>query len=502
VQTDELEQILRDLPGHGTLIKDRKYRQVWRFEVGGSAYYLKFYPRGHAWMSRDGWRRRFRGSPAAREFQRLQWLQKAKIPSPRAIAYLAGYTLAGRKGDAVILKAIEPAVPLDELLNAEALAGVVNTRRRRRLVNQLIEIVRAVGAAGFGHTDLHLGNFLVQDDQLYLIDAYELHRGGLRTADVMMLGASVSRFATRADIVRGWRALAGEAPLPRSNPLANAVYARQVARAAGGNRYVGRGVIAGWRAVYFRHTKFPRRWSIVSRLEVTEADWQAALPPLLEAIQARSLPALKQSASADVYDTTLRLGGVDVPVIVKVPHRRYAYRHLTELGRGSRSHRAWKKAWHLVARDLPTAWPIAYFEQGALGYVSRSFIVFEKVPGPTLWKVDLEGLTPRSRDALFRRTGRLLRQIEQFGFSHFDAKASNWIVRPDEKVGPMPVLIDVDGIRRRHWPALGIQRLLRSLLDRKQYSPDDSRALCEGYAPHMPLPTPEAPTKPEDKNEE
>ncbi|HEX8910991.1 MAG TPA: lipopolysaccharide kinase InaA family protein, partial [Humisphaera sp.] len=136
----QLEQILRDLPSRGTLIKDRGYRQVWRFELSGSGYYLKFYPRGSAWLSRDGWRRRFRGSPARREYERLVWLQKAKVPAPRAIAQLVGFTLNGVKGDAVILKAIEPAVPLDRLLNDQALAGQHPPGLRRRLADQVIEL--------------------------------------------------------------------------------------------------------------------------------------------------------------------------------------------------------------------------------------------------------------------------------------------------------------------------------------------------------------------------
>ena len=69
--------------------------------------------------------------------------------------------------------------------------------------------------------------------------------------------------------------------------------------------------------------------------------------------------------------------------------------------------------------------------------------------------------TAAATNLLFRRTGHVLRAIEKFGFSHFDAKASNWIVFADEKVGPTPVLIDVDGIRRRNWVALGVHRLLK-----------------------------------------
>ncbi|CAA9433894.1 MAG: hypothetical protein AVDCRST_MAG64-3688, partial [uncultured Phycisphaerae bacterium] len=84
MSTTLLENTLRDLPRVGTLVKDRGYRQVWRFAFDGKAYYLKFYPRGQRFRSRDWWRRKLRGSPAGNEFQRLQALQKAKVPAPRA----------------------------------------------------------------------------------------------------------------------------------------------------------------------------------------------------------------------------------------------------------------------------------------------------------------------------------------------------------------------------------------------------------------------------------
>ena len=70
----ELEQALRDLPRVGKLVKDRAYRQVWRFECAGKPYYLKFYPRGRL---RDRFYRLVRGSKALLEFHRLQLLQKA-----------------------------------------------------------------------------------------------------------------------------------------------------------------------------------------------------------------------------------------------------------------------------------------------------------------------------------------------------------------------------------------------------------------------------------------
>jgi hypothetical protein len=124
-----------------------------------------------------------------------------------------------------------------------------------------------------------------------------------------------------------------------------------------------------------------------------------------------------------------------------------------------------------------------------------------------LAKADLDAIPPARRDMLFRRTGRLLRKIESLGFSHFDAKASNWIVMPDPKRGESPVLIDIDGVRQRRWVALGIQRLLKSLRSHPQYTPADSLALCQGYAPWTRMEQErepwegEAPAEPEPKPE-
>src|SRR5690606_24371454 len=92
-----LQHVLRDLPRIGRRVKDRPYRQVWRFEHQGRAYYLKFYPRPGSF-----WKRMVRGNPALREFRRLQWLQKANAPAPRAVATLLGFELEGATGDAVI----------------------------------------------------------------------------------------------------------------------------------------------------------------------------------------------------------------------------------------------------------------------------------------------------------------------------------------------------------------------------------------------------------------
>ena len=59
----------------------------------------------------------------------------------------------------------------------------------------------------------------------------------------------------------------------------------------------------------------------------------------------------------------------------------------------------------------------------------------------------------------------------------------------------MPVIIDAYGVRRlNRWLALmGLHRLLRAMRNHPQYTPLDSKHLCQGFAPEAP-PTIEQPT--------
>jgi tRNA A-37 threonylcarbamoyl transferase component Bud32 len=483
VSTEELVKTLASLPRIGTLVKDRGYRQIWRFEFGGRGYYLKFYHR-HGY--RDTFRRFFRGSPARAEFTKLQSLQKAAIPSARAVAVMMGFRLADQIGDAVIIEAIEPATQLDLYFNELELRGepawdhLELSKKIRDLVNQLAR-------AGFGHEDLHLGNLLHKDGKLYLLDGYAVRTGGLKMRHLLHLAHSVSRYASKTDLQRGWEQLGPGGPLPINNSVTTSLVESFISRITGENRYFGRIEIEDWRGSFFKHDKYPRRWSAASQLQIEREQWEKILPDLLQRIESDQLQVIKRSKSGDVLADQVTLGGRELQIIIKRPRRRYWYRYVNEIGRGSRARRAWFKSWRMILRNFPTAWPLLLLEKRRLGYVTDSLIIFERVPGPTLTRVDLEAMEPDHRDMLLRRAGRILRELERQGFAHFDAKPSNWIVRADDKLGPMPILIDVDGIRRRRWIMLGIRRLLKGMQENKHYTPVDSVSLCKGYAPAAPL---------------
>jgi hypothetical protein len=322
--------------------------------------------------------------------------------------------------------------------------------------------------------------------------------GGLKLDHILMLGHSAAPYATISDFVRGWETLGPGTPMPKTNRISRRIWAGQLDRVTGENRYFGKLTSGAWTGSFAKQFT-SQAWSALSRLEFTQSDWDRAWPLLLRQIDADAMTVVKRSDSGDVLAGELLIGGKPLPIIVKRPRRKFWYRYVNEIGRGSRPRRAWMKAWRALHSNLPTAMPMLLMERRRFGYVTDGMIVFERVMGDTLEKADLDALNPVHRQRLFHRIGRILRRIESFGWSHFDAKSSNWIVQNDASGGPYPVMVDIDGIRHRNSPARGLKRLLRSLLQHSQYTPSDSLALCRGYAPFsvvaMPQPDGDA-TKP------
>jgi tRNA A-37 threonylcarbamoyl transferase component Bud32 len=218
-------------------------------------------------------------------------------------------------------------------------------------------------------------------------------------------------------------------------------------------------------------------------MEITREDWQTEFPRLLQRIESDQLEVIKRSRSGDVLEGEIILGGKPISVIIKRPRRKYWYRYLNSVGRPSRAKRIWLKAWKLYIRNVVCEFPLLVMEKQVLGYVTDSIIVLEKMQGTPLDRLDLDSLGANDREMMFRRLGRTLRNLERLGFTHFDAKSTNWIIRLDPARGPVPILIDVDGVRHYVWTGFGIDRLLRSMREHPQYTVADSLALCLGYAP-------------------
>ena len=124
-------------------------------------------------------------------------------------------------------------------------------------------------------------------------------------------------------------------------------------------------------------------------------------------------------------------------------------------------------------------------EKRRCGYVTDALLVLERIPGQPLSSPAWSALGPQQYHALLHRVGRLLRRLENTNLFLYDAKADNWMVRDNPRLGPEPLLVDTDGIRRFKISIGGFNRLLRSLRENpaSPFTADDALALARGYAP-------------------
>jgi tRNA A-37 threonylcarbamoyl transferase component Bud32 len=470
MEHEQLERTLKELEHAGRLVSTGEGREVWEFEHAGRTYRLHFYLRG-------------RTNRALREFRGLTALQRAEIRAPHAVAMLSGFRIKGTLGDAVVVDHLDGAARLDQYLAGFASYGE-ETPDRRDLAAQVRTIVTHLGRAKLGHRELGLDHFLLCDRQLYLTGGEHVRTDGLRMNDILRLGHTAAPFASSSEILRAWQTLGPGADLPSSNSVSKKIWARAARETVGENARFGKIAGGGWSGVFTKQADLPRRWAPASRIPVAAEDWQREWPNLLARIESDQLEVIKRGDSGDVLGGEVILAGKPVAVIVKRPRRKSWRQVLTDIVRPSRARRTWIKTWKMLVREIPCEWPLLLMEKRRFGYVIDSVIVFGKVDGRTLAEVDLDRIGPSARDLLFRRTGRMLRLIESLGFTHMDAKSTNWMVFDDgAPAGPMPVLVDVDGVRHYRWATAGILRLLRAMKQHPRYTPADSLALCQAYAP-------------------
>ena len=134
--------------------------------------------------------------------------------------------------------------------------------------------------------------------------------------------------------------------------------------------------------------------------------------------------------------------------LIKRPLFKEGTRGIFQSLRVGRARRAWRKTWRLLASNFDVEYPLLLLERHRLRLVEQ-LAVYERVPGDAISNFNLDALNERERTQFFWRCGRVLRRIDRNGWSHFDAKSSNWMAwrEPWANGTLRPILIDCDGIR-------------------------------------------------------
>lgn len=477
---EQVQSILHDFANRARRLRGggADDAEAWRFEVGGRAYDLHYYPDDDTVLKRY-----VGGARAAREFTTLQAMQKLHVPAARVVANLKGFRIGTRKGDATILVHDAAATPLVELL-----AAPLSREERQRTTASLITLLESLHREKLCPVPLTLDAFARRGDGTVIVRDGGLKFEGVVTVERLLeLDAATRASTTASERLRFWRHFT-DAPAPRSDRALRAS-ARRLARAANvdadeafGNLVFERGG-EQWIGRYLRRAPVAMPWSRAARgAAPTRDEWLALLPGLIAGDA--SWETMKDDDAATVRGGAIAFGGQTLDVVVKRPLNKPGARGWLGRLRPARVMRTWTKTWRMLGLGFRCEVPLLVIQHRRGPVLVDQMLVVERVPGPTLATVDLNAMHARDRGRLLHASGRVLRAIAGHGYAHRDAKAVNWIAWTDPSDAAVkPALIDLDGIRFVPWERrAGVNRLIRAMRTRDDVAEADIAAIQCGFA--------------------
>lgn len=370
---------------------------------------------------------------AAREVRGIDALQRAGIRTP-ALVFQAG-----------LVHDNTPVLGFERLISARSPSQIFleahNERNRLDLLKRLITIIAGQHDAGLKQDDLHLGNFLMEKDDLYTIDGDEVDvsRAGSPLPEdesLRNLGLFFAQFFPQQDVLipeilrtyiekRGW-----DADSRRERRLAFEIDHQRKIRM---RKYLNK---------IFRESsafvclKDSSGFLVCDRHLYTPAMIRFLADP--DALISES-PLLKDGNSSTVALVTLD----GRQLVVKRYNIKNPWHAVKRALRPTRAWVSWKNAHRLALLGINTPRPVLLLERRRGPLRSTSYFVTEYVAG-----VDAYSLLHKQPDDiqmtkdLANQFGELLQMLADARLSHGDFKATNFLVEN----GKLSV-IDIDGMR-------------------------------------------------------
>jgi len=459
----ELE-VLRDNPRRRIVAVDHVDTRllVKHFRVGSGRHAL-----------RERIKARLGRSQAEREWRALGAMRRAGLPVPAPLAF---GTLAD--GDHVLVMEYVAGRAFDEWLRSEPAALHTTLAKLGRLVS-------AIHRAGWIHGDLHVGNLLVSQNELVLIDwqhAAPTSAFAARREDRAHLEHSLARRLPLGQRMRFRETALGIArPYRRAGSAARA--ALREAGTAVAHRYHEHARSRTRRALrpgrLYERVTLDGRYGLRTR-DLSERDLARALDRHREALAATRDPrVLKRDRRSTV--TQLELGVRHL--IVKESPWRGTLRAIADGLRGSPAQRAWLGGHGLRARRIGAALPYAFLEQRRLGLPIRSWVILQDLRPAAEAAFAVERGLARAPEVVATLWDLVVR-LHRRGVDHGDLKGTHVFVRraAAPRAGRLePFLIDLEGVRfREHLPA---RRRLRALVQLNASLPDSFSATlrCQAW---------------------
>jgi len=369
----------------------------------------------------------FIGSGSARhsrrEFAGITALHKAKLPTPRLIT---SSPIAGN-GHAIITEFLSPSETLESpndfiLQDAPRLIPV-------------FQLLGRLHAAGLQHNDLHLGNFLHHNGNVFMIDGDTIRPTPRekplmgRKALLNLATLLANQPKEQAPLIEAYRRGNPTCDVPQD--LIQKMVQKKCARET--NRFLRKSVRD---CTQFTVARTTHRYSCVLRTQKEELAVLLADPDTATETGHR----LKDGDSS----TVSRIDLPDRSVVIKrynLPTQRYAF---SRLWRPSRAWNSWKEGLRLQRLGIQTPHPLALIEKRFGPLRRTAWIINEFCPGiPLLDTLNPDQApSPEEASAILH----LFNTLHDEQVSHGDFKATNLLWQ----AGQLSV-IDLDAMKRHRF---------------------------------------------------
>lgn len=370
-----------------------------------------------------------------REWRGLSFLASRGLNAPKPLFY--GQT-EDRRWAVVVEKIADSSTVLDVFQE---------TQDPSKELDLLVSVCKELAkqhSKGVLQKDLHLGNFLLEGDNVFTLDAGQmrfLRREVGRKSSISQLAMlasclpdtnteSISMLCEEYFNARGWR-------LGKSDQIS---FQKQLA--VHRKKILSKGL-----KKCLRTNKRHLRIKTDRYIAVFDRDFshQAKPPDFIEQIDALMDEGQILKNGNTCYVSRFMWNGKDV-VVKRYNHKDFIH-SLRHTIKRSRARRGWLHGHRLRILDIATPKPLAYIEQLKKKLVWKSYLVTEYVEGQKLYDfLRNSNIAEEQHSIAMRQVKNLLDKIGQYRITHGDLKHTNILIKDNG-----PTITDLDGMKVHKW---------------------------------------------------